>query len=159
MAKKLPMIILTCLIISLYFSSARASCWGIESCCSLQGIDGDTFVLDNGDKVRFADVNTPEIGESGYQLAKDYVTNLVNGKTVYLDIDNLTTVDQYGRFVSVVYFYYNSTHYENLNKAFLDANLAVTYDFSNNDFIPSNWSWYVAKSVVIPQLPMLHFHV
>jgi len=111
-------------------------------------IDGDTFVLDSGERVRFADINTPEVNEVGYQAAKDFVISKVEGKTVYLDVDDISGTDSYGRLVCVVYFEYSSAYYENLNKALLDANLAVVYDFSDNEFNPYTWDLYVSKSSV-----------
>lgn len=156
MANKLVSLILICFIISLCFGNVRAYSPSIDKVAVVTTVfDGDTFVIDNNESIRFADVDTPEVGVSGYQQAKDFVTNLVLGKTVYLDIDNLTTTDQYGRFVSVVYFDYNLTHYENLNKALLVENLAVELNFTNNEFSPSNWSLYVPKSqITIPEFPI-----
>ncbi len=110
--------------------------------------------LSRAESVRFADVNTPEVGEVGYEEAKDYVISLVEGKTVYLDIDDISRTDPYDRLVCVVYFDYNSTHYENLNKALLAANLAVDWDHNNNEFSPNSWDLYVPKTA-IPELPLV----
>jgi endonuclease YncB( thermonuclease family) len=151
MPKKIAILILTGLILSLCFGSVRAYSGEIDRVAVVTTVfDGDTFVIDNNESIRFADVDTPEIGESGYQQAKDFVINLVHGKTVYLDIDNLTTTDQYGRFVSVVYFDYNSTHYKNLNKALLDSKLAVEDDYPNNEFNPANWNLFESKTITTP---------
>lgn len=48
----------------------------------------------------------------------------------------------------MVYIDYNSTHYENVNKALLVENYAVIYDFSNNEFNPSEWTLYVSKTTI-----------
>ncbi|MDT8782390.1 MAG: thermonuclease family protein [Candidatus Bathyarchaeota archaeon] len=107
--------------------------------------DGDTLKLDSGDWVRFADVDAPEDDEAGYAEAKSYVANLVEGKTVYLDIDSKTVTDSYGRLVCVVYYDYSSTEYGNLNKALLVNGFAVVDDYDTNVFDPATWTLTVAK--------------
>lgn len=47
-------------------------------------IDGDTFILQGGDKVRLLSIDTPEKGEIYYQEAKDYLTERTLGKIVTL---------------------------------------------------------------------------
>jgi endonuclease YncB( thermonuclease family) len=111
-------------------------------------IDGDTFDISTGERIRLADVDTPESGEAGYSEAKSFMAGLIGGKTVYLDIDDVTRTDPYGRLVCVVYVDYNSTHYENVNKALLIGNYAVVYDFDNNEFSPYSWSLYLLKEAV-----------
>jgi hypothetical protein len=157
MASKITRLIITCLIISLFFGVVRASSIQIDRVGIVTTVyDGDTFVIDNSDSIRFADINTPEVGEVGCEEAKQYVVNLVEGETVYLDIDDVSRTDQYGRLVGVVYFENNATHYENLNKALLIANLADVYDFSNNEFSPSNWTLYLPKTqIAIPEFPTI----
>ena len=155
MASKITYLIITCLIISIFFGVVKASSIQIDRVGIVTTVhDGDTFVIDNSDSIRFADINTPELGEVGYEEAKQYVVNLVEGKTVYLDIDDVSITDQYGRLIGVVYFEYNATHYENLNKALLVAQLANVYDFSNNEFSPDSWDLYVSK-VVVPEFPLV----
>ena len=110
-------------------------------------VDGDTFDLSNGDRIRPADIDAPEIGEEGYQEAKDYLTTWIYGKTVYLDVDDMFIYDFNGtgdRFVCVVYVSYNTTHYLNVNKLMLVTNQAVIEDF-NNEFDPYSWSLFVLK--------------
>ena len=47
--------------------------------------DGDTFELQSGEKVRLLGINTPEIGEPGADIAKDFLEKLVLGKEVRLE--------------------------------------------------------------------------
>ena len=149
---KLSAILAILIVLSLQVSFVRAATNQIDKVATVSKVvDGDTFDLKTGGVVRLADINTPEIGEAGYSKARDYLINLIEGKTVYLDIDNMTTIDQYGRLVCLVYVDYNSSHYLNVNKALLVGNYAVNYDFNNNDFSPSNWTLYVAKNS-IPEL-------
>jgi hypothetical protein len=114
--------------------------------------DGDTFNVTSGETIRLADVDTPEDGETGYSEAKYFTIDLVGGKTVFLDIDDLTRTDPYGRLVCVVYVDYNSTHYENVNKALLVGDYAVEDNFTNNEFNPADWTLYVPKDT-IPEFP------
>jgi hypothetical protein len=114
--------------------------------------DGDTFNVTSGETIRLADVNTPERNFPGYLEATHFLMDLIKGKTVYLDVDDITRNDSYGRLVCVVYVYYNSTHYENVNKALLVGNYALIDDFNNNEFNPSEWTLYVSKTT-IPEFP------
>lgn len=47
-------------------------------------IDGDTFVLGNGGRVRPTGYDAPEKGQPGWQQAKAHLEHLVLGKTVGL---------------------------------------------------------------------------
>jgi len=71
-------------------------------------IDGDTFDVSTGDRIRLADINAPEYGEKGFYEAKNQLISLVSNKRVYLDVDDKYNKDQYGRFVCLVYTEYNS---------------------------------------------------
>ena len=42
-------------------------------------VDGDTFYLGNGDKVRMLGINTPESGRPYAQEATDFLTNMILG--------------------------------------------------------------------------------
>ena len=64
--------------------------------------DGDTFKLSNGEKVRLLGINTPEIGDPGADIAKDFLEKLVLGKEVKLKKD-VTNRDKYGRLLRYVY--------------------------------------------------------
>ena len=64
--------------------------------------DGDTFELQNGEKVRLLGINTPEIGEPGADIAKDFLEKLVLGKEVRLEKDSVDR-DEYKRLLRYVY--------------------------------------------------------
>ena len=59
-------------------------------------IDGDTFNVTSGERIRLADIDAPEKGENGYVEAKNRLISLIYGKSVYLDVDDLSGTDQYG---------------------------------------------------------------
>jgi micrococcal nuclease len=65
-------------------------------------IDGDTIVLESGEHVRFAIVNTPEKGQEGWQEAKDWTSYKCLDKDVMIDMDNGQPLT-YGRPVAAVY--------------------------------------------------------
>lgn len=116
--------------------------------------DGDTFYIDKefhgSDTIRLADINASELGQPLSVEARNFLSDLVYQKTVYLDIDDVYIFDYSGtgdRLVCVVYVSYNSTHYENVNKALLDAGLAEKKDY-NNEFDPNTWTLYVSKQEI-----------
>lgn len=116
-------------------------------------IDGDTFDTTTEGRIRLADVDAPEYGQSGYYDAKQVLEDLVDGKTVYLDIDDIYETDPYGRLVCVVYIEYSSTHYKDVNKALLVEGVAEIDNYYN-EFNPYEWTLTVHKSV-IPEFPSL----
>ncbi len=73
-------------------------------------IDGDTVILENGERLRYAGINTLELHtESGkpQPFAKEaYFFNkkLVEGKILYLEINNLRKRDRYRRLLGELYF-------------------------------------------------------
>lgn len=86
-------------------------------------VDGDTFLMENGDRVRLLGIDTPEKYESKKldkdveatkqdkktikklgQLASDYVKKFVEGKKVYLEKEpNYDDKDRYGRLLRWIY--------------------------------------------------------
>lgn len=107
--------------------------------------DGDTFDVESGDRIRLADINTPEEGTGGYEQASTYLEQLIYGQKVYLNVDDINRFDNTGeRLVCVVYIDYNMTHYLNVNKALLDLDYAVIWEH-DNEFNPQTWSLYVTK--------------
>jgi len=65
-------------------------------------IDGDTADLDNGWRLRFSGINTPESGECFYQEAKDELARLILSKEVYLEND-YSDEGNYGRKLRYVF--------------------------------------------------------
>jgi len=116
-------------------------------------VDGDTFDTNSGYRIRLADIDAPEYGEPGYYDAKNFLIDLIYGKTVYLDIDDIYETDKYGRLICVVYVKHNSTHYKNVNKALLVEGVAVIKNYYN-EFNPYTWTLYVPKEA-IPEFPSL----
>lgn len=69
-------------------------------------VDGDTIELDNGDKIRYLLVNTPETTSGKNECyganATTFNSDLVLGKVVQLDYDEPTCKDRYDRTLAYV---------------------------------------------------------
>jgi endonuclease YncB( thermonuclease family) len=66
----------------------------------LEVVDGDTFQLKSGKRVRLMGVDAPEYSRCGGQEAKEFLKNLVSNKIVSLQEE---TQEAYGRALSLVY--------------------------------------------------------
>jgi len=72
--------------------------------------DGDTFhAMVNGtdERVRVTGINAPEMDDPNYGAeaiqAKDFTASLIDGKTVWLEVDKGAERDQYGRLLAYVW--------------------------------------------------------
>ena len=65
-------------------------------------IDGDTFELMSGEKVRLICVDTPEEGSQGYMESKEFLSSLILNKEVILEKD-VSDKDSFGRLLRYVY--------------------------------------------------------
>jgi micrococcal nuclease len=130
-------------------------------------VDGDTFDfrIDKNDpriiyeieRVRLADVDSPEMSTPEGEPAKVFATEILLGQRVWLDIDDKSKDgrDPYGRLIAVVYLgdpsplqglqglglqlngTINTTH--PFNRLLVDAGHAQIKDFTNNEFDPATW--------------------
>ena len=75
-----------------------------------QVIDGDTIILENGERVRLIGINTPEEGKYFYDEAKEVMELLALGKQVRLEKD-IGDLDKYGRLLRYIY---TEDHFINL---------------------------------------------
>lgn len=64
-------------------------------------VDGDTVDLGNGETVRLVGIDTPEMGQCGYERATEALTNLVGGRLVTLG-ESDEDRDRYGRLLRYV---------------------------------------------------------
>jgi endonuclease YncB( thermonuclease family) len=117
-------------------------------------VDGDTFdvtiekagakVAYRVERIRLADVDSPEIESENGPAAKDFTFALLMNKRVYLDIDDLSANgrDSYGRLISVAYltgFYGQPIAAPNFNRLLVDSGHARLENFTNNEFDPKDW--------------------
>jgi len=65
-------------------------------------IDGDTIELDSGQTIRLLGINAPDRGEKGYEEAKEYLTDLIDGEPIFLEYDSYQD-DKYGRLLAYVF--------------------------------------------------------
>ncbi len=125
-------------------SGAVATGWEIDATAFVSRVvDGDTLHATRLGVVRLADIDTPEVGEPGAREATNYLASLVQGRQVYLDVDDLEETDRYGRIVAIAYVRHNATHLLNVNQALLEAGLA-RLDDHRNEFDPRTWTRYVS---------------
>ena len=65
-------------------------------------IDGDTIEVDGVGRVRLVGVDTPEIGECGYDAARDQLAALVLGESIELVPGGVDDRDRYDRLLRYV---------------------------------------------------------
>lgn len=87
------------LVISLLFNAYFVKKSTTESTVK-EVLDGDTFILYNGDRIRLLSIDAPEKGRCGAQEATIALTNLISGKPVTITEERR---DQYGRRMGLVY--------------------------------------------------------
>lgn len=66
----------------------------------LEVLDGDTFLLNNGQRIRLFSASAPEMELCGGPEAKSYLSDLILGKSITLK-DSF--IDQYSRMIALVY--------------------------------------------------------
>ena len=86
-------------------------------------IDGDTIVIDGGNKLRYVLVNTPEVGAAFGAEATALNKSLVAGKTVKAEICPAKPLDKYNR--NLVWVTANGVP---VNEKLVEAGLAVVFD-------------------------------
>ena len=64
--------------------------------------DGDTFELKNGVVVRMLGIDAPNRGETHYNISRDYLRTMIEGKRVYVEYDRYQD-DKYGRVIAWVW--------------------------------------------------------
>jgi endonuclease YncB( thermonuclease family) len=117
-------------------------------------VDGDTFdvtlqdynssqVSEDVIRIRLADIDTPETRgpkacEAGNN-ASAYTRAWLLSNYVFLDLDDKTSKDDYGRWVAVAYLSEDNKPGRNFNKMLVDAGYARIEDFKNNEFDPQSW--------------------
>ena len=118
-------------------------------------VDGDTFDVTLEDynssqlsedviRIRLADIDTPETrGARACEAGKEasaYTRTWLLSNYIFLDLDDRTGKDPYGRWVAVAYLSEGGNPGRNFNKMLVDSGHAVIDDFRNNEFDP--WSWW-----------------
>jgi hypothetical protein len=139
------LMVYSALIVCIFLSSfpIYGYSWEIDKAGTAYNIvDGDTLDVSSVGRIRLADIDCPEPGESGGASASQYLSFLVYQKEVYVDVDDVHGTDLYGRIVAVLYVRYDATRLKNVNKAMLASGHAEIWNF-NNEFDPYAWTLYV----------------
>ena len=117
-------------------------------------VDGDTFdvTIEKADakvsysveRIRLADVDSPEMNTDSGPDARDFTYAVLKNKRVYLDIDDLSKTgrDSYGRLICVAYLtgiYGQPIIAPNFNRLLVDSGHARLENFTNNEFDPQDW--------------------
>lgn len=92
-------------------------------------IDGDTFLLSDGDQVRLIGIDTPEEGQPFFERAKAFAESTLLGKEVEIKYDR-EPLDRYGRLL--VYLFVDSILY---NQLAIDSGFASVYLFEKNQML------------------------
>jgi len=87
-------------------------------------VDGDTVLLDSGEKVRFLAINTPEKWEYYYVEATQALRDLIENKTVVL-VRDVSDKDKYGRILRYVYLEDDTF----VNAVMVDGGYAKAYHY------------------------------
>ena|SRR3989344_4656698 len=99
-------------------------------------VDGDTIKIDGGESVRLIGINSTERGKECYAEAKQKLTELVDGKIVFLEKD-VENRDKYGRLLRYVY----------LGGNFVNIEMAETGNAYAYEYPPSvRYSEKIAKA-------------
>ena len=99
----------------------------IEKALVINVIDGDTVELQDGSRVRYLGIDTPETGEPYYSEATARNKELVEGKVVYLQKGKRDR-DEYDRLLR--YVYVDGVF---VNAELVAQGLATSYIFDPND--------------------------
>jgi hypothetical protein len=106
-------------------------------------VDGDTLDINNV-RVRLALVNTPELGQSGYTEAIDFVQSVCGmGTTALVDEDDGQKEGSFDRVIGLVYCGNdNINNKRSLNELLLEGDFAVIYqDFCGiSEFASESWA-------------------
>jgi len=119
-------------------------------------VDGDTidvsFDICGIQRIRLVGVNTPEIGEKGYEEAKEFVNKTCLGEVVKLDVDDKEQYDPYYRILAVVY-----VNDINLNEKLLREGYAEIMYIPPSEFNPYEWKADYTPSPSPTSIPSFEF--
>jgi len=115
-------------------------------------VDGDTIevmiekvdprISSGVERIRLADVDSPEINTPEGIASRDFSYAVLLGKRVYLDIDDLRVRDSYNRMVSVVYLSGEGgglLQVPCFNRMLVDSGHGRVENFTDNEFDPQDW--------------------
>ncbi|MCJ7443801.1 MAG: thermonuclease family protein [Methanotrichaceae archaeon] len=102
----------------------------------------DSRVMSNVERIKLADVESPNISTEAGSKAKDFTYAVLMNKRVFLDIDDTYGRDPSGRLSCVAYLtnsYGQPIDIPCFNRMLVDAGYARVENSTNNEFEPKNW--------------------
>jgi micrococcal nuclease len=152
--------------LTLTLSSSHGDCGSWDALAVVvRVVDGDTFrakitcvsgafsgriSVGTEYRVRLADVNAPELGTVEGERARRALENLIQGRTVMLDVDGVDVFDRYSRVIAVAYIDYNETHILNINRWLVEEGYARVWDHPN-EFNPGTWKLYKPRERTVAE--------
>ena len=121
-------------------------------------VDGDTidvhFNIYGIQRVRLVGINTPEIGEDGYEEAKEFLNETCMWEEVKLDVDDMKQYDSYYRLLAVVY-----ANGSNLNEKLVKEGYAEVMYIPPSEFDSREWdaNYTHSPSPMPPTTPISGF--
>ena len=91
-------------------------------------VDGDTLVLENGEKVRLIGIDTPEKGEEYFSEAGELLGNLTLNKTLYLERDR----SERGKYGRLLYYLYTEDLF--VNAEMVASGYAKSYPYEPDTY-------------------------
>jgi len=114
-------------------------------------VDGDTvdvsFNICGVQRIRLVGIDAPEIGEEGYEEAKEFVNKTCWGEAVKLDVDDMKQYDSYYRILAVIYV--NGT---NINEKMVREGYAKVMYIPPSEFDSREWEVGIILDKTIPSL-------
>ncbi|MAG07291.1 hypothetical protein CMI46_00550 [Candidatus Pacearchaeota archaeon] len=101
-SKVLLFILVLILFLNIYFLVSLEETEVVDKKIVTKIIDGDTIIIQGGEKVRLLGVDCDERGKSCYKSAKDWIGDLLIGKEVFVEED-IEDKDRYGRSLRYIF--------------------------------------------------------
>jgi len=96
-------------------------------------VDGDTFDIENGQRIRMLGINTPERGEEYYLQAKEFLEEKIENKTVKL-IYGKDKEDRYNRILAYVFLEQKHINLELVREGYANYYFPSGPDFFYDEF-------------------------
>lgn len=102
-------------------------------------IEGNILEVEGAGTVMLADIECQDLGTPEGQAARLFAADWLERNAVYLDIDDWSSTDTYGRLVAVVYIEQPNGTLLNFNKMMVEMGHACIRDSDDNEFSPADW--------------------
>jgi micrococcal nuclease len=116
--------------------------------------NSEEAIIYSGQRVRLVGINTPEIGEDGYEEAKDFLNETCMWEEVKLDVDDREQYDLHYRIFAVVY-----VNGINLNEKLVKEGYAKVMYIPPSEFDSREWEadYTPSSSPMLSPTPTLFY--